>query len=73
MKADENGDTITIEEIFLQLEDIMEQMEGPDISLDESFWLYQNGIEKLKCCNDRLDEVEKKMQVLNAEGELEDF
>lgn len=73
MKADENGNTITIEEIFLQLEDIMEQMEGPDISLDESFRLYQNGIEKLKCCNDRLDEVEKKMQVLNAEGKLEDF
>lgn len=73
MKADENGNTITIEEIFLQLEDIMEQMEGTDISLDESFRLYQSGIEKLKSCNDRLDEVEKKMQVLNAEGELEDF
>ena len=30
-------------------------------------------IEKLKECNVMLDTVEKKMQILNAKGELEDF
>ena len=28
---------------------------------------------KLKNCNQMLDEVEKKMQILNSEGELEEF
>ena len=49
------------------------QMEQPGQSLDESFRLYQQGTEKLKLCNQMLDEVEKKMQVLAADGTLEEF
>ena len=56
-----------------ELEDILKQMEQPEISLEQSFLLYQSGVEKLKECNVMLDTVEKKMQILNAKGELEDF
>ena len=49
------------------------RMEQPEISLEQSFLLYQSGVEKLKECNVMLDTVEKKMQILNAKGELEDF
>ena len=52
---------------------ILKQMEQPEISLEQSFLLYQSGVEKLKECNVMLDTVEKKMQILNAKGELEDF
>lgn len=62
-----------IEETFLQIEDIIGQMEGTEITLDDSFRLYQSGMEKLKNCNHMLDEVEKKMQLLNTQGELEEF
>ena len=48
-------------------------MEQPEISLEQSFLLYQSGVEKLKECNVMLDTVEKKMQILNAKGKLEDF
>lgn len=65
--------TPTLEESFLQIEAIIEQMERQDVSLDESFRLYKQGIEQLKNCNALLDEVEKKMLVLNAEGELEEL
>lgn len=63
----------TLEETFAEIEDIIEQMEQPDVSLDESFKLYQKGVEGLKSCNELLDEVEKKMQILTADGSLEDM
>ncbi len=56
-----------------QIEEIIRKMEEPEVSLDESFRLYQAGIEQLKHCNQMLDEVEKKMQILNQNGELTDF
>ena len=48
-------------------------MEEPQIGLDESFRLYQDGVKKLRECNQMLDTVEKKMQVIREEGQLEDF
>ena len=55
------------------IEEIIEKMEKPEVSLEESFQLYQAGIEQLKNCNEMLDAVEKKMQILNLNGELRDF
>lgn len=66
-------ESFTLEEGFRQIEEIIEKMESQEVTLDASFQLYQEGIEKLKTCNQMLDAVEKKMQVLNSEGELEDF
>ena len=63
----------SLEDTFHQIEEIIQHMEKPEVSLDESFKLYQDGIMKLKTCNQMLDEVEKKMQILNSEGELEEF
>ena len=63
----------TLEETFSKIEAIIMQMEQPEVSLDRSFALYQQGIGELKQCNLLLDEVEKKMQILNADGELEDM
>ena len=63
----------SLEETFLQIEAILEQMESGEISLDQSFLLYQQGVEKLKTCNELLDRVEKKLLVLNAAGSLEEM
>lgn len=71
--SDETKNKPALEDNFAELEDILKQMEQPEISLEQSFLLYQSGVEKLKECNVMLDTVEKKMQILNAKGELEDF
>lgn len=63
----------SLEETFAEIETIIEQMEQPEVTLDESFLLYQRGVGQLKVCNELLDEVEKKMQVLTADGSLEDM
>lgn len=64
---------VTLEAKLAQIEEIIHKMEEPEVSLDASFQLYQAGIEQLKDCNQMLDAVEKKMQILNLNGELSDF
>lgn len=63
----------SLEETFAEIESIIAQMEQPEVSLDDSFLLYQRGIGELKNCNALLDEVEKKMQILSADGGLEEM
>ena len=64
---------VTLEEKLALIEEIIRKMEEPEVSLDTSFQLYQAGIQQLKDCNHMLDAVEKKMQILNLNGELSDF
>ena len=64
---------ITLEERFSNIENILEQMEKGDISLDQSFELYKKGLGEIKAANELLDTVEKEMLVLTANGDLEEF
>ena len=49
--------------------EVVKQLEGDTVSLEDSFRLYQQGMELLKACNDKIDLVEKKMLVLDENGE----
>lgn len=64
---------VSLEDTFAEIEAIIAKMEQPDVTLDESFSLYKNGVECLKTCNELLDAVEKKMQVIEPDGTLGDF
>lgn len=63
----------SLEETFQELSLIIEKMQEREVTLEESFSLYEQGIHKLKLCNDKIDSVEKKMLLLNQQGELEAF
>ncbi len=63
----------TIEELFQVLDETVEKLESRDISLEESFRLYQQGMELLRSCNGIIDTVEKKMLQMNENGELSEF
>ena len=60
----------TLEETLGQVEEIIRQMEESEVSLETSFQLYQQGVEKLKTCNMMLDEVEKKNAGLKSERRI---
>ncbi len=64
---------LTLEESFEELEELLTALESREITLEESFTAYQKGMELLKHCNEKIDQVEKKMQVLSEEGELHEF
>ena len=59
----------TLEEVFEELDEVVGQLEEPAISLEDSFSLYHKGMELLKVCNDKIDKVEKKMLILDEDGE----
>lgn len=63
----------SLEESFQELSAIIERMQERDVTLEEAFSLYEQGIRKLKLCNEKIDSVEKKMLLLNQQGELEAF
>lgn len=50
----------TLEEAFTRIEAILTQMEQPEISLEESFSLYQQGVLQLKNCRNHSGRSGKK-------------
>ena len=57
-----------LEEMFKDLEELIGKMENEEITLEQTFDLYNNGMELLKKCNLSIDEVEKKVLVLDENG-----
>ncbi|MDD3413544.1 MAG: exodeoxyribonuclease VII small subunit [Lachnospiraceae bacterium] len=64
---------LSIEEAFDKIEEAIEQLEDENISLDDSFKVYQEGMKILKLCNEKIDRVEKKVLTINEKGELNEF
>ena len=65
MKEKENN----LEQSFLELNEIIKKLESEDVSLEDSFSLYQEGVKLLKGCNDSIDRVEKQLIVLGESKE----
>lgn len=71
MAADQAAmDSMTVEEGFEKIEEILRKMESRDIPLEESFGLYEEGMKLLKFCNERISRVEKKVMKLDGDGQL---
>ncbi len=69
----ENKQELTLEENFRKLENLTAQLEAEDISLEDAFAAYSQGMHILKQCNEQIDTVEKKVLKLSSEGALEEF
>ncbi len=68
-KSEEREESLA--EGFAQIERMIAQLEQADVSLEDSFLIYEKGMKKLKECNDKIEKVEKQMLMLNEQGELE--
>ena len=64
---------MTLEEKLAKLDAMTEQVRKEDITLEESFSLYKDGMELIKQCNADIDRVEKQVQILNADGQVTDW
>ena len=63
----------TLEEIFGVMEGLLEALESREISLEDSFEKYKEGMALLKAAGEKIDTVEKAMLVLNDQGEADEF
>lgn len=62
----------SLEELFSQIEGVISGMEEDEVSLEDAFSLYQKGISLVKRCNEKIDRVEKEIQILNGAAGEED-
>lgn len=64
--------TLSYEAAFSRLEEILERLNTTTITLDESIKLYEEADHLIAACNKRLNEAERKIEVLvkNRNGEL---
>ena len=56
------------EKSFKQLEDIVRRLESEELPLDESLQLFEQGIRLSRFCHQRLEEVEKKIELILADA-----
>jgi len=64
---------MTLEENFAKLEETISRLEAEDISLEEAFLAYNQGMQLLKECNDQIDKTEKEVLKLSADGSVSEF
>lgn len=55
---------ISLEECFNVLDDIILELQSGELSLEESFKKYEDGMKIIKKCNETIDKVEKKLVVV---------
>ncbi len=71
-KKDIENET-TLEEDFETLENLIKELSKDDVNIEEAFAKYEQGLKLLKNCNEKIDTIEKKVQVLTESLELKDF
>ncbi len=62
----------TFEEAVDRLDDIVSELESSEIKLDDMLSLYEEGAKLIKECLAKLDDVEKKITILNGDQQLSD-
>ena len=67
------SEELGLEQNFARLEQTLELLESDDLSLEEAFRAYSEGMGILKQCNEQIDRVEKQVQILNADGQVTDW
>jgi exodeoxyribonuclease VII small subunit len=58
------------EAAIAELESIVKKLEEGDLPLEQSLKLYERGVELSRFCHARLEEAERRIELLNERGEL---
>jgi exodeoxyribonuclease VII small subunit len=58
------------EAAIAELETIVKKLEEGDLALEESLALYERGVQLSRFCHARLEDAERRIEILNERGEL---
>ena len=58
------------ETAIAELENIVKKLEEGDAPLEASLELYERGVQLSRFCHARLEEAERRIEILNERGEL---
>jgi exodeoxyribonuclease VII small subunit len=65
-----SDDIKDFEAALSELEAIVRKLEEGDLTLENSLGLYERGIALSRYCHTRLEDVERRIELLNERGEL---
>ncbi len=68
-KSESTNDLVPFDELLKKLEGVVEQLERGDLALEKSLTLFEEGVRLSRLGNARLDEVERRVEVLLADEE----
>ena len=58
------------EAAIAELESIVKKLEDGDLPLETSLKLYERGVQLSRFCHSRLEEAERRIELLNERGEV---
>ena len=58
------------EAAIAELESVVKKLEEGDLTLEQSLVLYERGVQLSRYCHGRLEEAERRIELLNERGEL---
>jgi len=62
--------TPTFETAIAELETIVRSLEAGDLTLERALTLFERGVELSRFCHARLEEAERRIEVLTDRGEV---
>lgn len=66
--AEQATEQVTFEQAMEKLETIVDRLESGDVPLEDAISLYQEGMQLAKICGDKLEQFERKIEMLAEEG-----
>jgi exodeoxyribonuclease VII small subunit len=60
------------EAALAELDAIVKKLEDGDIPLEQSLQLFERGVQLSRFCHARLEEAERRIEILNERGQLQD-
>ncbi len=70
MSESPGGSIKDFEAAIAELESIVKKLDEGELPLEQSLALYERGVELSRYCHARLEEAERRIEVLNERGEL---
>jgi len=58
------------EAAIAELDAIVRKLEDGDLALEKSLELYERGVQLSRFCHSRLEDAEKRIEIVNERGEL---
>jgi exodeoxyribonuclease VII small subunit len=59
-----------LEAAIAELESIVKKLEEGDLALEQSLALYERGVQLSRFCHARLDDAERRIEILTDRGDL---
>ena len=67
--AGESSPLPTFEAALAELEQVVKDLEGGDLSLERALQLFERGMELSELCRKKLEEAEQRVEILTKKGE----